>query len=588
MHAEWLILYTAQKQKKSKTWQDGKLRIEPGGFVRLLTDSGDSLERHRLASASLQVTAGFEFETARHLVQVEGPLGGAQPTVVEQPPPKRIKQLQPKEKLTDEQLLAFLDSSTLPSSADRGPKLSAFVTAKEASSCAIDMTLTEPPQTSRSLQLAAVFASTAEYRKAYSGALLEFIRVVAAKVVPKTPVQSIRVSQFPCKEPFFLPKKFLLRLNEGATKHAHSKDDLWILRRDREHLIAVSSFHGPTSDGEVEVKIFSSFASCGLLSNCSGALAGVSSDATSELLALSLLQHPEFSWHREFEAVLLGRPIKVPPLLKGNGISRNVEEFASRYSLNAQQLGVLFRFDALLFGGSGDSPCFVIHGVFGSGKSFVIALLAVYAAQFKKGPRLLIASNTNVAVDRVLGCLLQVGYEDFMRVGSLRRIARNILPYAMQSLRSDDEIRELLEMQKNEPMTDSEKADVSRAIANCRKRENSRVIKEARVIGSTCAATTFDVFNDCVLPVVILDECSQQTEPMSLLATRFGCRRLVSFSHLLIFRFLLGTRCSCHRQCRCPVLSIARCPWKERSLTEWSLPAQTRCAFLPNIDAIRL
>jgi hypothetical protein len=44
------------------------------------------------------------------------------------------------------------------------------------------------------------------------------------------------------------------------------------------------------------------------------------------------------------------------------------------------------------------------------------------------GLRILVAAHTNVAVDRVLLGLLERGFTDFMRVGSLQRIAKRILP----------------------------------------------------------------------------------------------------------------------------------------------------------------
>lgn len=49
--------------------------------------------------------------------------------------------------------------------------------------------------------------------------------------------------------------------------------------------------------------------------------------------------------------------------------------------------------------------------------------------------RTLVAAHTNVAVDRVLLGLKERGFDSFMRVGSLRRIARPILSHSLHQVR---------------------------------------------------------------------------------------------------------------------------------------------------------
>ena len=52
--------------------------------------------------------------------------------------------------------------------------------------------------------------------------------------------------------------------------------------------------------------------------------------------------------------------------------------------------------------------------------------------------RILVSSATNVAVDRILLALRAHEFEQFLRVGSLRKIARDILPFSVhRSSRSD-------------------------------------------------------------------------------------------------------------------------------------------------------
>jgi hypothetical protein len=46
---------------------------------------------------------------------------------------------------------------------------------------------------------------------------------------------------------------------------------------------------------------------------------------------------------------------------------------------------------------------------------------------------LLLISFQNVAVDRILMALLDLGYTNFVRVGSLKKVARKVLPFTAQS-----------------------------------------------------------------------------------------------------------------------------------------------------------
>lgn len=86
----------------------------------------------------------------------------------------------------------------------------------------------------------------------------------------------------------------------------------------------------------------------------------------------------------------------------------------------------------------------LVHGVFGSGKSallvvcvLLIARVAALAGESGAAVRVLIASATNVAVDRILLALLDAAFDDFLRVGSLRKIARRVLCKSVHRSRDD-------------------------------------------------------------------------------------------------------------------------------------------------------
>ncbi|NXO65449.1 ZGRF1 protein, partial [Phainopepla nitens] len=67
------VLYTHQKMKKSKTWQDGILRVRTGrNQATLFDDKGQCLESIFIKS---QVTPGDDFESERYLITVEAVKG---------------------------------------------------------------------------------------------------------------------------------------------------------------------------------------------------------------------------------------------------------------------------------------------------------------------------------------------------------------------------------------------------------------------------------------------------------------------------------------------------------------------------------
>lgn len=208
------------------------------------------------------------------------------------------------------------------------------------------------------------------------------------------------------------------------------------------------------------------------------------------------------------------------------------DEIVSHYHLNTDQANILLQFKHSIFSSQPLSPFLLVHGVFGAGKSFLIAVLVIFVYRAFRDilkvamPKLLISSMTNVAVDRVLCCLLDLGFDSFLRIGSLKKINKRVLPFSMQSLKNDEEIRELNEMLKTNILP-LEREAIEKLIDGFKTRENARIVKEASVVGSTCIATTFETFNGLSFPIVILDEISQQIEPLSLLPLRLGCKRAI-------------------------------------------------------------
>lgn len=169
----------------------------------------------------------------------------------------------------------------------------------------------------------------------------------------------------------------------------------------------------------------------------------------------------------------------------------------------------------------------------------IIFYHSAFTSGFLASPdfKILVSSNTNVAVDRVLLSLLKLGFKSFVRVGSLRKISKSILPYAAQQIKSNSEdLKELNSMLKNPNLSASEREgtyifyniDILLTIKKFSSNENKSIISNAFVVGVTCLATAFESMSDVCANLVILDECSQMTEPTSMLPImRFGAQRLL-------------------------------------------------------------
>ena len=201
------------------------------------------------------------------------------------------------------------------------------------------------------------------------------------------------------------------------------------------------------------------------------------------------------------------------------------------------------------------SPVRLIHGPFGSGKTSTLAAFIVAAAErlgeSKSEARILVSAHTNVAVDRVLNALKERNFTDFIRVGALRRIDHSILPHSLHladKKRSGDvdvagdkgkplrgkgaaHANELMEMLK-EAKTPAQRRILAQELAATRAGAadtRARALSKVRVVGTTTASCGNAALEGMNFDVVVLDECSQMTEPSSMLAmSRFGCRALVA------------------------------------------------------------
>uniref|UniRef100_UPI00398E7E4D 5'-3' DNA helicase ZGRF1-like isoform X2 n=1 Tax=Pristiophorus japonicus TaxID=55135 RepID=UPI00398E7E4D len=362
--------------------------------------------------------------------------------------------------------------------------------------------------------------------------------------------------------------KLYLWLSRRESSSVYNKDDLWVVSKTLKFdpldtFIACSVFYGPSSTSEVELLPLKGYSP----SNWSSDMivhALFVGNASTELTSLRNLQEhvnpatlplmPYLlkipcndeaivrSARGRFVSPALTMPVVLTGLLCKERAVALATEMIQKFHLNTDQAAA-FRQVAIMMA-KGESPqdlilpVTVIHGVYGAGKSYLLAVMVLFLVHLfeeseaaegtRQAPwKLLISASTNVAVDRVLLGLLELGFDRFIRVGSIRKIAKPILPYSLHAGSDSEELRELQALLKDD-LTLVEKMHVRRSIEQHKLGRNRAVLKEVRVVGTTCAACPFQCMNNLSFPLVLLDECSQITEPASLLPiARFGCEKLI-------------------------------------------------------------
>ena len=121
-----------------------------------------------------------------------------------------------------------------------------------------------------------------------------------------------------------------------------------------------------------------------------------------------------------------------------NILTKEINKIKSEFNLNDDQMDLIntcalwFNPNLKTKSNSLNTQIVLVHGVFGSGKSHLAVSLIIFLNRLLKicknnDVRILIAANTNVAVDRILLGLQKYGFEDFARVGSVKKIAKPLL-----------------------------------------------------------------------------------------------------------------------------------------------------------------
>ncbi|XP_061299588.1 protein ZGRF1 [Pezoporus flaviventris] len=369
--------------------------------------------------------------------------------------------------------------------------------------------------------------------------------------------------------------KLYLKLSRKEHYSFYSKDDIWVVSKTLnfdplDTFIATSTFFGPSSTNEIELLPLKGYCPSNwrsnmfvhalLVCNASGELASLRNMEEhfnpSTLPLTPYLLKMNFDFENATNRVEKSK--FTPPALSlkhtMNGpVSTEVamglaKKIIQTFSLNPDQATSLLHIAQMMTSCENTKPMqerqifpiTLIRGGFGAGKTYLLSVVILFLVQLFESSeamessrlppwKVLIASSTNTAVDRILLCLLSLGFEDFIRVGSVRKITKAILPHSLHvgSINENDQLKELLALMK-EDLTPAEKIYVRKSIEQHKLGTNKTILQQVKVVGVTCAACPFPCLNSLQFPVVILDECSQMTEPASLLPiARFQCEKLV-------------------------------------------------------------
>uniref|UniRef100_A0A5F9DNA4 5'-3' DNA helicase ZGRF1 n=1 Tax=Oryctolagus cuniculus TaxID=9986 RepID=A0A5F9DNA4_RABIT len=387
-----------------------------------------------------------------------------------------------------------------------------------------------------------------------------------------------KLKKFTVNPEFYSESKsrIYLKLSRKECSSVYSKDDLWVVSKtldfELDTFIACSAFFGPSSLNEIELLPLKGYFPSNWPTNIM-VHALLVCNASTELTTLKNIQDyfnpatlplTQYLLTMSPSTTLSNKRVSkrkfIPPafahintkfqLLSQGASLQLAHELIQVHKLNEDQATALIQIAQMM--ASHESleevkelknhilPITIIHGVFGAGKSYLLAVVILFFVQlFEKSEtstvgnarpwKLLISSSTNVAVDRVLLELLSLGFEKFVRVGSIRKIAKPVLPYSLHagSENESEQLKELHALMK-EDLTPVEKVYVRKSIEQHKLGTNRTLLKQVRVVGVTCAACPFPCMNDLKFPVVMLDECSQITEPASLLPiARFECEKLI-------------------------------------------------------------
>nr|CAB3267945.1 protein ZGRF1-like [Phallusia mammillata] len=229
-----------------------------------------------------------------------------------------------------------------------------------------------------------------------------------------------------------------------------------------------------------------------------------------------------------------------------------VTGFVEKFNLNEDQASILCSAaEMLLDKNNSISPLLVIDGVVGSGKTFLLAIVALLVFELlstneneaddesgevigrkrkiQRKWKILITSELDSVVDQIILKLVQVGFSNVVRVGDLNKINRKLLPHSV-NIRggSDEHVKKLKLMLRQGAESDPERHYIRKSLEMALSGGAKRLLHNAFVVGVTCPDALAPSIGYYKFPVIIMDDASMISEPMALSTlTRFSCEKLL-------------------------------------------------------------
>jgi len=359
-------------------------------------------------------------------------------------------------------------------------------------------------------------------------------------------------------------KSFYIRVARKGSHLDYAKRDIWALSPSLEFhgdstVLACSAFYGPSGDGEIElnpigkppfrlkegtvlyaVNCFNAESEMGWIENIDSCLRASILPLMPTLLK-GTATPPRSSQQLLVATAGRGTGFHVPRAVAGSStrhhlqlttatVQSTCDVFSKKYTLNHDQSAALQAVATMLpcvdevetDASAPTCPVVLVHGVFGSGKSYFVAVLIMFldevfaASAEATGTRgtqgasdwkIFLSSSTNVAVDRILLSLLDLGFNDFVRVGSAKRIAPRVLPYSTHGASGDKkELSDLQMLLKEEGITPTEKRCIRDSIGKLKRGENAQQLSSTRVVAATLASTGNEVLKGLQFAFQIQDE----------------------------------------------------------------------------------
>ena len=153
----------------------------------------------------------------------------------------------------------------------------------------------------------------------------------------------------------------------------------------------------------------------------------------------------------------------------------------------------------------------LIHGPPGTGKTHVACEIVRHKLQGEEKSPVLVAAETNMAVDNLTRKLLQLGMR-VVRIGNRSQISPDVHSASLDC-QLDMKRIELGKARKGNPFPDLKMM--------------KEILQAAEVVATTCAGAGESVLRGMVFPFVLIDEATQATEPISLVPATKHCQQLV-------------------------------------------------------------